>query len=515
VPIRLLGMQPWVARLPNLLYALLTACCVGLLARRLAGPMAGLVAGAGVGTFLLGYQVLIWLATDAPVLAFTSVALLGMHIGLHATTRRGRLGGYTLMHAGLALAFLGKSVFGWLVPVLALATLLLWERRWRELLRWELYAGLLLQAVLILGWVGAVYAGPDGLERLKVFFWNNLAGRITRVDAPAELQYATGHRNTPGKYFIEMPVYLWPWTLLVLAALRQAWRASRQAGAVPAALRFAAACGLPALLLLSFAATARNVYMGPVMPGFALLLGWWATRADAPPDAWDRRAIRGTAILLILASAAAVAAWAVLRQDSDNTFGSVALAWAGVGVAASVALAVRAWRGAGQGAASRTLAALFLSYVALLIAPAWTLYGEVDRGQDLARMGGWIKADVGNRPLILIGPDETTRAFVDMHVSTQVERIPEAELPHAAPEAGRRIASQVRAAAGRPYLLVQIDGRGYSAAIRRIAGRLVKGEDRVDIEAWSPPWLADSGLRIVKRYGLPNGRRYALLEPAG
>ena len=26
------------------------------------------------------------------------------------------------------------------------------------------------------------------------------------------------------------------------------------------------------------------------------------------------------------------------------------------------------------------------------------------------------------------------------------------------------------------------------------------------------PWLPESGLRILNRYGLPNGRRYALLE---
>src|SRR6202453_5418800 len=41
VPIRFLGTQAWSARLPNLLYALITALGVGLLASRCAGRFAG------------------------------------------------------------------------------------------------------------------------------------------------------------------------------------------------------------------------------------------------------------------------------------------------------------------------------------------------------------------------------------------------------------------------------------------------------------------------------------------
>ena len=43
VPIALLGEQAWIARLPNLLYAVITALGVGLLAARSAGRFAGLV----------------------------------------------------------------------------------------------------------------------------------------------------------------------------------------------------------------------------------------------------------------------------------------------------------------------------------------------------------------------------------------------------------------------------------------------------------------------------------------
>src|SRR5262249_50795863 len=161
---------------------------------------------AASATLLLAYQVAIWLATDAPLVAAVAVALVGLYRGWHATSSRQRLAYYCLMHAALGLAFLCKSGAAWMVPVLTLTVLMLWERRFRELLRWELYAGLLIQAALILSWVWFVYVGADGLDHLKTFFWNNLVGRFTQVEAPAELQYAAAHRNSPGKYLLELPV---------------------------------------------------------------------------------------------------------------------------------------------------------------------------------------------------------------------------------------------------------------------------------------------------------------------
>src|ERR1700730_821406 len=286
IPIKFLGTRAWVARLPNLLYAIITALAVGSLASRSAGRVAGLGAAATVSTFLLSYQVAIWLATDAPLLAAVSVALLGAYTGFYATRSPERLRGYLLMHCALALGFLSKSAVAWMVPALAILTLSIWEKRWRELFRWELYAGLLIQAVLVLSWVWFVYRGDDGLEHLKVFFWNNLVGRYTAVDAPPELQYAAAHRNTPGKYLIELPLYLSPWTFLVIAAARRAWRQRRTSLHDNRAVRFALAASLPSLLVLSVAATARNIYLAPALPGVALLVAWWAREILPGPDVW-------------------------------------------------------------------------------------------------------------------------------------------------------------------------------------------------------------------------------------
>src|SRR5258708_37708122 len=95
---------------------MMAALGVGLLARRRAGPVAGLAGAAALSTFLLAYQVAIWLATDAPLLATVCIALLGAYLGFYWARTRERLRGYLLMHAALGLGFLCKGAVARMVP---------------------------------------------------------------------------------------------------------------------------------------------------------------------------------------------------------------------------------------------------------------------------------------------------------------------------------------------------------------------------------------------------------------
>jgi 4-amino-4-deoxy-L-arabinose transferase len=498
LPIAALGNGAWAARLPNLLYALITALGVGLLASRSAGRYAGLVGAAAISTFLLSYQVSIWLATDAPLLACVSVALLGAYIGFYATSSKQRLRGYLLMHAALGLGFLSKSAIAWMVPAMAIVTLCIWEKRWRELIRWELYAGLMLQAALILSWVWFVYRGADGAAHLKVFFWNNLVGRFAAVDAPPELQYAAAHRNFPGKYLIELPLYLSPWTLLVIAAARRAWRQRRVSPHDNRTLRFALAASLPPLLLLSLAATARNVYFAPALPGIALLLAWWAREILPGPDLWDLRAMRATVVLLLLGVGVFSAALAIIGADdwSGLSYHSLYVAVSCAGLLGAALLALRAW------AAARSQVvlaqwALLLAYCALLIGPASEVYRGVDAWQNLAKISRAVERDTAGRPLILLAPDETTRAVIDMYARTSVGRI-------AGPLDASAVDRMRAAAAAAPgsFFLVQLPTR----SALRLPWR------RPSPAAQVPDWMHAAELVSVENYSVPNGRRYALLR---
>ena len=511
--IKLFGTSAWAARLPNLLYALITALSVGFLARLSAGPIAGFVAAAAISTFLLSYQVEIWLATDAPLLAAVAAALLGAYIGFYARHRNERLRGYLLMHTALAFGFLSKSAAAWMVPALALIALAVWERRLRELLRWEVYAGLILQAVIVLPWVWSVYQGPGGPEHLKVFFWNNLVGRFTHVDAPQELQYAVGHRNSPGKYLRELPIYLGPWTLLIAAALRRAWRLRHRPFEELRPVRFALASALPALALLSIAATARNVYLAPALLGFALLLGWWGREVLSDADRWDIYAMHGTAALLLLTTGIFLAASMLAGIDAGDSmerrlsFVSIS----GLGLAAAAALSIHAARAVRGGQMLHGQFALLLAYCALLTGPASQIYRVVDAWQNLPAVGRAIEADARGRPLILLAPDETTRAFIDMYARTTVESIPGRIEPRTLGRLQETMASEPRA-----VVVVQLSGRNLMPALRRVAEAFGRSSGPAKDSATDEPrWFAALGLRILRRYALPNGRRYALLERAG
>jgi 4-amino-4-deoxy-L-arabinose transferase-like glycosyltransferase len=511
VPIRLFGTDAWVARLPNLLYALITALGVGSLARRSAGRLAGIVGAAAMCTFLLSYQVAIWLATDAPLLAAVSVALWGAYRGFYAANSRERLRGYSWMHLALGLGFLSKSAAAWMVPATAIVTLAIWEKRWRELLRWELYVGLVLQAAMILTWIWFVYAGPDGTAHLKVFFWNNLVGRFTHVDAPNEIQYAAAHRNFPGKYLLELPLYLFPWTLLVIAALYRAWRRRGVSFDDYRPVRFALAAALPALAILSVAATARNVYFAPALPGVALLLAWWSREIAAGADRWDLRALRATAALLLAGMMVMVGALGLIAVDAWDTISSragfIVISAAGLIVAAWLAL--RAWAAAGRDQRQRALWSLFLAYVALLAGPASQAYRQVDSWQDLASIARAIEHDAAGKPLILFAPDETTRAMIDMYARTTLRLIP-GPIDAAAID-------RLRAAAGAaPQSRVVVLLPGREGVARRLARRFGPAPTgpATELDAPSaPPWAAAAQLRLATSYSLPNGRRYALLEP--
>src|SRR5262249_51455951 len=141
------------SRAPNILYTAIAALAIGALAFAMAGTEAALLASLVAGSTLLMLRVSVWLAPDACLIAACAVALLGAYLGYVAKPGVAKLGAYTLMHGAAALGFMAKSAPGWIAPSLALLTLIVWERRWSELRRPELYAGLLLQAIIIAPWI--------------------------------------------------------------------------------------------------------------------------------------------------------------------------------------------------------------------------------------------------------------------------------------------------------------------------------------------------------------------------
>ena len=510
---RLFGPSVRAARAPNLLYALITATAMGALGAAMDGAAAAIVAAVVAATALTAFRVSMWLAPDACLLAGCAVSLLGAYLGYTGAPGRAKLLGYLLMHAGAAAAFMAKSAVGWLVPGLALLTLIVWERRWSELRRPELYAGLLLEAAVIAPWIYAVARTAHGAESLRILFWYNLAGRFTNIPAPQAYHYSTGHRNSLGKYLVDLPVYLLPWTALAAAA---AWRArsrARLAGPRGTCWRFAVAACVPFLLLLSLAITARDVYAVPALLGVSLLIALElgeAQRLAVPgrdPLRWTRRLIAtiacvfGAALLLLGVAGA---------RSNDRPGAPFELLAHVIATAVMLALVWVALRRAAasqrEGAIPRAFQWTYLAYAAAFCITAIVVFPTIDRWQDLPRLAARIRADNEHTRLALLDPDETTVAMLDRRLRPPFTAL----VTHGQP-VGQAVRDWFAAHGARARVLVLLPGHA--------AGELTPL--LVSAHLYRPPGdgiaarlTAEGIASIVRRYQLPQGRRYALLAPA-
>ena len=492
------------ARAPNALYAATAATAVGALALGAGAELAAAVIAALVAmSALTAFRVSIWLAPDSCLLAGCALALLGAWHGYRAAPGAHKAAGYALMHFGAAIGFMAKSAPGWLVPALALLTLIVSERRWSELRRWELYVPFALQALLIGPWLLAVAREAHGAEALRALFWHNIFGRFTRVSAPAELDYTRGHANFPGKYLLELPLYLLPWTLVAVAALVKAFSRAREAGPAGTAWRFALSASLPFLALLSLAATARDVYAAPALLGFGLLCGLWTQDAQRTSSHLDRLMLRWTRWLAgLLAWALAGSLLIMAAARAAPAFTCIAAAIAAV-AAAHIAL-LRAARAQRLGAVQHSLGWTYAGYAASLVFVAAAVLPVIDRWQDLPALSRRIHADTARDSLALLDPDETTIAMLDRGLETPVT------LLVSDPDPRRAVSAWLAAHGGGARVLVLLPGHAPGPLTRWLA-RLHPIPAPGDGVAGR--LIASGTAALIERYELPQGRRYALLGP--
>jgi len=268
---------------------------------------------------------------------------------------------------------------------------------------------------------------------------------------------------------------------------------------------------VPFLALLSLAATARDIYAAPALPGFGLLVGLWAHDAQRSASRTDQLAMRGSRYLVALIAWALAGALAVFAATG-------AVAWP---AAAAAALAVVAtvhtalWlagRSERMGDVERSLGWIFSGYAAALCLTALIVLPIVDRWQDLPGLAQRIRADTAHERLALLNPDETTIAMLDFRLKT-----PFALLTTGADAAGAEIAVRDVVAAWfenegpAARVLVLLPGHAPGAVtlwLNRFLHRTAANDDGV-----AGALVASGTAALAQRYELPQGRRYALLGP--
>jgi hypothetical protein len=296
------------------------------------------------------------------------------------------------------------------------------ERRLAKLAHPAVWLPTLGSLALLWWWAQRVAASSGGSAQLHALFWDNLAGRLASYNNPSNSVHVLGHRNWPGKYLVELPLYLFPWTPLFVGAAIRTWRLRLAPAATSAAAHFALCAFLPGLVILSCAATGRGVYAAPIMPGIALLVAIALTSPDANPamDRIVRASILWTTWLVLIFEGGILAGIVTVHaiRGSGDVAQLVVAAIAFVVVVAVCTFLLRRLRDGQRSPISidNAFKRLAGAQIATLLALALTVFPLLNRMQDLERIAAFINYKSGGRPLILWLPDETTLAMSDLYL---------------------------------------------------------------------------------------------------
>ncbi len=216
---------------------------------------------AGVGHLVRGFepvlQVLLW----AGVISFVTYLLVG-----ERRTRR------LLFVAGwvfAGVATLGKGPLGLVLPIACVGSYVLVTGRWRELLDFEIPAGLSIWATVCLPWFVASYVrnGRAFVDRLIL---HDMINRVT-----SHVHDTNEGDDTSLRYFLGQLGYAtFPWVVFVPLAIAILWKhpslrdKAKQSTAMYFYLWFAMSFGF-----FSFMGTKFHHYIFPAVPALAALVG--------------------------------------------------------------------------------------------------------------------------------------------------------------------------------------------------------------------------------------------------
>ena len=266
----LLGVNEWGARLANALAFVATTLLVLALARSIA-PARPWLAPLVYASFLLPYSASNGVTPDTLLTLCETMGVLGFVCYRDSRAQVGKDRALRLMWLGFGLAFLTKGPPG-LLPLLSILCFAVLEQGWRGAARLASAGGLLLFAVVGLGWYALVVATEPGL--VTYFLRDEFVNRIFT---------GAHHRNSAwyGAFMVYVPTLVLgtlPWTFAALRGALQAPRSLFSRGwwrdllAREPWLVFLALWLLVPLAILFLSRSRLPLYLLPLFPALALLV---------------------------------------------------------------------------------------------------------------------------------------------------------------------------------------------------------------------------------------------------
>lgn len=204
---KVFGLSNFSYKLPSLLFTLLGVFSTFRLAKKLYSEeiawLASLILFTCQGFFLFNQDV----RTDA---ILTSAIIFAIW-QLWEYIDSGKILNFILGFTGIAAAVLAKGPIGLMVPVIAIASQLIYTKRWKELFRIEWLAGLFYVCLLLLPFSLGLYK-QYGWYGIRFYYWIQSFGRIT-----GENEW---HDNSDYLFFVH--TFIWaflPWAFLTFFSL--------------------------------------------------------------------------------------------------------------------------------------------------------------------------------------------------------------------------------------------------------------------------------------------------------
>ncbi|WP_323760662.1 glycosyltransferase family 39 protein [Maricaulis sp.] len=314
----------WAHRIPSFLGILAAVLMTGALTTRLYGRRAGLAAALLVATsFAVGFEARI-AKTDAVLLATITAAHLAlMRIYLEPVGHWWRP---ALFWAALGAGMMVKGPIILLFVGLALAGLLVWDRKFAWLKQLKPLWGVPLFLVIALPWYVAIGIVSDGAFYAEAV-GDSLMGKV------GESQQS--HAGPPGYYLGFFSLTFWPGSLFFVFAGHWAWSNRREA-----AVRYLIAWIVPAWIAYELIATKLPHYIMPLYPAMACLAAaaiFLPGQARSPT--WLRVAAGVYAVVWLAFSGLVAALAPALLHWSEGRVSPV-LVMAGVAIFAAALTAV-------------------------------------------------------------------------------------------------------------------------------------------------------------------------------
>jgi 4-amino-4-deoxy-L-arabinose transferase-like glycosyltransferase len=375
---QLFGVQASSARVPSILFSWGTLIFTWLLARRMFGRDAAWRACLFLATTIVYFLVTHKCLVDNALVFMTTGCFYWLY---EAQASERKLGRYLLAYLFAAGAALTKGAVGVGLVAATFFCFVIWMRKPVEILRAWPWLAVLVVAAPVGAWTVSL-----PFDARATFFLENQWGRFSG-------EWIGGGHLRPFWYYGPAFLYaLAPWGLAAFAAIP--WLRRRDEDTP--AKRYLVAWIVLGVLMLSLAATKRELYLLPLAPATAILAAGWIERGS--------ERLRGVAArtgLVLLAvghlSAASVAAWL-----GDWTALGLTLV-----LGAAMTLAARGSRDA-----------LGLAVASVLVAAMLVAVPVLDREKNLAPFARALPPQVS--PVPAFRPDETTLAVIPFYTGRRV-----------------------------------------------------------------------------------------------